>query len=1031
MVKGEFCMKVTMIDAGKWTYRTLLAAFSTALLWASFPAQAGQYGNFTYTADGTNSASNSVTITGFASSANNAVIPSKINNLSVASIAKGAFFGITALTNVSISSGVTNIGDAAFAGCSGLTSLNIPTNVLAIGGLAFKDCSNLTQITLNSKLLSIGPDAFEGCSSLARLTIPDSVTNIGALACEGCAGLTSASIPRRATKIPDGFFKDCQGLASFSISGTVSTIGAGAFTGCSALAGVSVPSSVSSIENSAFMNCVALTAMTNLGAITSIEASTFYGCSGLQNIVISNGVAKIGWQAFYGCSSLTSLSLPASATNIAGRAFEGCSSLTRFTIPSGTPSIAQETFRDCAALTNITIPGSVTNIGDRAFEGCANLVGLIIPASVKSIGADAFSGCASLGEICFLGTPPQMVSNAIPASATVYWLAGTKGWSNTFGGLQTVAIKVPMIVAAPSSGVVALGSNYTLSASAFGLGSLSWQWQHNDTNIPKATASSYTIKGATWNDAGDYWVIVTNASGSVTSAVAQIIVADQTVPILKISLPAANSSVYSTNATASFTASDNVGVQAVKYRINNGDWLDAAKGTTNWTGAISLNATNRTACKLQAYAVDAAANGSPTNSVSFTYVPVAPLGVSTTGAGTVAPWTNGMWLVIGDKYTNTAKPAVGYVLSNWTGSVASRSNPLVFLMASNFSLQANFVTNPFTGPSGNYNGLFWPVDDQGAVSESLSGTNAGLLNMTLTTNGAFTGKIWSLGTNAAFSGQFDAGFDTLQIQAKPNLTVTLELDPAARLLTGSIAQGTNWASPLRATRAAKTGIQAGKYTALIEGSLDGVQAGPPGDCRLALDLATNGTVSAKGALADGTAISPAAGIDNNGAWPLYASLYGGKGVVLGWITNASGGSVAWAKPAGLSKQTYYTNGFAILSRETVVAPYTAPATNANALTWTNGWIIFEGGNLPYALSNQVVISKDTLKTNWGSVSNLTLSITNANGLFGGSFKKAGDKSATAFFGAVLQNRPDGTNNEAGGWFAGTNECGIVRLRRAD
>ena len=49
---------------------------------------------------------------------------------------KGAFYGCSSLTSVTIVNSLTSIGDSAFAGCTGLTSVTIPDSVTSIGDSA-------------------------------------------------------------------------------------------------------------------------------------------------------------------------------------------------------------------------------------------------------------------------------------------------------------------------------------------------------------------------------------------------------------------------------------------------------------------------------------------------------------------------------------------------------------------------------------------------------------------------------------------------------------------------------------------------------------------------------------------------------------------------------------------------------------------------------------------------------------------------------------------------------------------------------
>ncbi len=84
----------------------------------------------------------------------------------------------------------------------------------------------------------------------------------------------------------------------------------------------------------------------------------------------------------------------------------------------------------------------------------------------------------------------------------------------------TVLVPVipPTIVVQPVSEIITTGQDATFAVSASGTGPLGYQWQFSGTNLPGETGTNLTLHSVTTNNAGNYEVIVSNSSGSVTSA---------------------------------------------------------------------------------------------------------------------------------------------------------------------------------------------------------------------------------------------------------------------------------------------------------------------------------------------------------------------------------------------------------------------------------------------------------------------------------------------------------------------------------
>jgi hypothetical protein len=120
-------------------------------------------------------------------------------------------------------------------------------------------------------------------------------------------------------------------------------------------------------------------------------------------------------------------------------------------------------------------------------------------------------------------TPPALT--ALPAGTNTVLLTVSDSASNqTTRAVAVVVPGEPRIAQQPANLTLAASSNATFSVLACGAAPLYYQWQHFSTNLPGATNVVMTLSTIKANDAGDYRVVVTNPSGSLTSAVATLTV---------------------------------------------------------------------------------------------------------------------------------------------------------------------------------------------------------------------------------------------------------------------------------------------------------------------------------------------------------------------------------------------------------------------------------------------------------------------------------------------------------------------------
>jgi hypothetical protein len=334
----------------------------------------------------------------------------------------------------------------------------------------------------------------------------------------------------------------------------------------------------------------------------------------------------------------------------------------------------------------------------------------------------------------------------------------------------------------------------------------------------------------------------------------------------------------------------------------------------------------------------------------------------------------------------------------------------------------------FLRMQGVYNGLF-------ADSGNPSTESSGFFTLTLRDQGSYSGSLQVAGKKYSITGQFsDLGLASNSI-LRPGISplsvqMILQTNLGTEALTGTVGDGT-WSADLLAKRAAfdsrtNPAPFAPKYTMILPGASDATQA-PGGYGYAAITVDGSGKLKLTGALGDGTKISQSVPVASDRTFPLYANLYSGKSVLVGWIsfddslpaTDLSG-SVFWIKnPQATSR--LYPGGF-----NTALAPfggiYTPPARGEPILSLTTGTLMFSGGNLSGDFSNDVILSPNNKISNQ-SPNRLSMTFVLSTGVFNGSVIPPSGTRGIPFHGAVFQD-----DDRAYGYFLGASESGSVVLQ---
>ncbi len=410
---------------------------------------------------------------------------------------------------------------------------------------------------------------------------------------------------------------------------------------------------------------------------------------------------------------------------------------------------------------------------------------------------------------------------------------------------------------------------------------------------------------------------------------------------------------------------------------------------------------------------------------------LAPLALYATGLGKVSGPTNEALLVVGKSYALTAYPAASQLFNGWSGSVTSANRSLRFVMASNFTVTASFVTNYFPHVKGTYNGLF--LDPTNTDQQS-----SGYVSLAVRDSGSYSGKLLLNGRRYSLSGILAPDGTAVQRIARRGTNAliaafSLDLTNGTDRLTGSISEeattSAGWSAPLRLDRLifnkTNTTSFAGKYTIVLPPDT-GAPEGPQGDGVGSMSVTPDGKIKFAGKLADGTKASQSTTLSKSGSWPFYVSLYSGKGCLVGTSmldTNPPdsdlSGDLLWFKQAQPGVH-YLPAGFTN-AVDMVGSIYRPPDAMNAALNLTSASLAFTNAELDLAFENQITLNPAGTIANL-SPNKVSLSLSKSSGLFTGSVTPPSGGKVWPFSGVLLQKRTMGA-----GFLLGTNQSGEVLL----
>jgi hypothetical protein len=422
-----------------------------------------------------------ITITAYYGMSDSVVIPESISGYPVVQIAEEAFQNRADLKAVTFPETLRVIGRKAFAQC-GLEEIRIPDGVVRIEEDAFLNCPAKT-VWIGSGLNTLGTDALigsyrinvhaENASFSSRDGVLFNKDQTVLLFCPlGKAGFYP--VPTGVLEIAPRAFFSQKSLTRIAVPSSVVKIGPWAFAKCSVLQKVVITNPSTTLGEAAFYDCSSLSEITIPSELEEIPWYAFYNCTSLRRPVLPPGLVKVAEGAFYGCSSLSEINFPQTLTTLERWAFRA-TDLDRVQIPVGvTSGLENGVFQDCSELMGFEVaaenesysspdgvlfnkdqsvliqypagraggytpPDTLTQIHDYAFSSAAGLTQITFPDSLTLLGEELFSGCVLLEKVYFHSDAPELTGRNPfeETQATLYYLYGTKGWTNPWGGRPT------------------------------------------------------------------------------------------------------------------------------------------------------------------------------------------------------------------------------------------------------------------------------------------------------------------------------------------------------------------------------------------------------------------------------------------------------------------------------------------------------------------------------------------------------------------------------------------------------------------
>lgn len=368
-----------------------------------------------------------VVITSYKGTAENVVIPEKINGKNVLKL-QGTFYNQTTLKRVIMPGNLYYIGEKTFSGCKSLTTMGyrveidgetkekvtegivmLPDSLREIQGIksdtdetgadgAFDYCTSITKVVIGKNLTSVGPKPFYECSSLERfeVNLDNSVLyndSFGVL----YQRYKGEDLSQYSGVAPD-LNAETVHLVRWPMAAQLKEDDFQIHNGI-----YPMQKNLSMIDPYACHNVTFRGKGLKInGPCYVIGDHAFEKANHLAGNITFSADCKtviLGNRAFYGNEVIHELTLPATVTTIGAYCFAECTNLDTIHFQGPLKTLMEGAFYNCRTLHTIDVPEGVEAVENKTFSGCTNLDTVVLPDSLKKIGSEAFKDCRTIHEM--------------------------------------------------------------------------------------------------------------------------------------------------------------------------------------------------------------------------------------------------------------------------------------------------------------------------------------------------------------------------------------------------------------------------------------------------------------------------------------------------------------------------------------------------------------------------------------------------------------------------------------------------------